>query len=163
MGAGAANGGRRRPGRQRLLGAALGAALVLAGVTGVTGHGDHPEGPRRAGPAAARPGASAVGSPERASSPPGAPAAGEAFEILRAGPVPGPAPACTVRRVPAAGGAAPDAVVVYREDLIAALIDVCGASWAFAPAAVVPLPESPNGDAPPAPAGARSRGAPGDR
>jgi hypothetical protein len=166
MGAGttSANARCRRPGRQRLLSAALGAALVLAGVTGVTGQGDHPGGLRRAGPPAPRAGEPTAGWPERASSLPGAPAAAEAFEIVRAVPAPGPAPACGVRRVPAAGGAAPGAVVVYREDLVAALVDVCGAGWAFAPAAAVaPLPEAPIGDDPPAPAGAGSRGATGDR
>jgi hypothetical protein len=119
--------GSRRPGRQRLLGAAVGAALVLAGVTGLA---DHPAGPRRTAPAAARPGSPVVGSVERAPSPPAPQAAVEAFEILRAGPT----PTCAVRRVPAAGGASPDAVVVYREDLAEALVDLCGAGWALAPA-----------------------------
>ena len=122
-----------RPGRQRLLSAALGAALVLAGVTGLA---DRP-GPQRAGPADARPAPPVVRPLERAPSPPAPPAAGGAFEITRAGPaLAAPAPACTVRRVPVAGGAAPDAVaVVDREALVAALVDVCGAGWAFAPPA----------------------------
>jgi hypothetical protein len=45
-----------------------------------------------------------------------------------------------VRRLPAAGGAAPDAVVVYQDDLVATLVDLCGAGWAFAPDAGAPLP-----------------------
>jgi hypothetical protein len=105
-------------------------------------------------PAAARPGAAGVGSPERALSPRGTPAAGEAFEIFRVVPTTDSAPTCSVRRVPAAGGAAADVVIVDREDLVAALVDVCGAGWAFAPPAVVPRPAVPTGDAPPAPAGA---------
>jgi hypothetical protein len=163
--AAAADAGCRRPGRRRRLGAALGAALVLVGGAGVTGQGDRPEGPWRAAPAAAPPGQMAINSPERVPSPPGTAAVGEVFEIVRAVPAPDPAPACSVRRVPAAGGAAPGAVVVYREDLVAALVDVCGAGWAFAPAAaaVAPPPESPTGDAPWAPAGAGSRGATGVR
>ena len=120
-----------RPGRPRRLGAALGAALVLAGVTGLA---DRP-GPQRAAPAAARPDNPVVRSLERAPNSLVRSAAGEVFEITRAGPVV-MAPACAVRRVPAAGGAAPDAVaVVDREALVAALVDVCGAGWAFAPPA----------------------------
>jgi hypothetical protein len=127
--------GSPRPGRLRLLGAALGAALVLAGVTGVTGRGEHPAGPRRAAPAAAHPAGAAVGSPERAPRPLEASAGGGAFEIIRAEPALEPAPACSVRRAADAGGAAPDALRVPREDLVAVLVDVCGAGWAFAPAA----------------------------
>jgi hypothetical protein len=131
--AAATTAGSPRPGRPRLLGAALGAALVLAGVTGLA---DRP-GPQRAAPAAARPAPPVVRPLERAPSPPAPPTAGEAFEITRAGPaLAAPAPACTVRRVPGAGGAAPDAVaVVGREALVAALVVACGAGWAFAPPA----------------------------
>ena len=73
---------------------------------------------------------------ERALGPPPPPAAGEAFAITRAGPAAaGPAAASPAAGVTGpAGGAAPDAVVVSREDLVQALADACGAGWAFAPA-----------------------------
>jgi hypothetical protein len=107
------------------------------GISNASPVADRSAGTRLPPAAAARP-----GDPARPAAPP---AAGETFEILRAGPAAaGSAPACIVRRALVAGGAAPDVVLVDREDLVTALVDGCGAGWVFAPAApAATLPAMP--------------------